>query len=136
MNMTHIIHNYYSTMDLDNVKKGGFLSKPEKIKMQINENGLLKVKGKRYLRLGKINLFDPVESKHISDSEFVGVLDTNTGEILCFDINRMYKEYIQSGANHVLTDDNRTYKICSQTKDIVMNTVLEQRRMNTISDFI
>lgn len=138
--MTELLHlDYFQPMSniLDESnKKKPFLSKPERIKMHIDENGLLKIKGKRYLRLGKINLFNPVESKHISGDEFVGILDTNTGEILCFDINKIYKEYIQSGIEHVETDDNKIYEITSQTKNIIMNVILQQKELNSNVDFV
>jgi len=138
--MKELLHsNYFKPMKdvFDKPeKKQPFLSKPEKIKMYIDENGLLKIKGKRYMRLGKINLFDPVESKHISEEEFVGIIDTNTGEILCFDINKIYKEYIQSGIEHVETNDKKIYEITSQTKNIVTNVILRRKQLNNNIDFV
>lgn len=121
--------DYFSPMiDLDEYEgTKGFLSKPEKLKMYIDEKGLLKVKGKRYLRLGKISLFDSVKDKSISSKKFVGILDTNTGEIQCFDINEIYEKYIQDGINKVRTPDDKTYNITTQTKEIVMNEINQRK---------
>lgn len=106
----------------------GFLSKPENLQLQIQENGRLTINGKRYLRLGKITLFNPVKSDHITPNKYVGILDTNTGQVLCFDIDTIYMEYIQKGIDTVNTNYNNTlttYAISNQTKKIVMDSMID-----------
>lgn len=132
MNMAQYIQfDYFRPIfDGGDNKKEAFLSKPEKVKLHIDGNGVLKVKGKRYLRLGKINLFDPVKGKNLSSREYVGILDTETGQVLCFDINEIYENYVQNGITQVCSPDARKYDITSQTKNIVMNTVMDQKIFN------
>lgn len=125
----YIQFDYFKPMFNDGTDpENAFLSNPEKVKLHIDENGLLKVKGKRYLRLGKINLFDPVQGEDISSRKFIGILDTSTGQVLCFDIKEIYEKYVQNGITQVRSPDQRTYGISSQTKEIVMNSVLDQKK--------
>lgn len=101
----------------------GFLSKPEQVIMNIDEHGILKIQNHRYLRLGKISLYDPLNSKSITNNEYVGILDTYTGEMLCFDINTVYKDYIQHGIDKVKGIDDKIFSITPQTQDIVINHI-------------
>ena len=131
MNMATLVkHDYFRPISPNDPKKDAFLTKSEKIKLNINDQGRLQVKGKRYLRLGKISLYDPVSSRPISPSEFVGILDTMTGEVQCFDINKVYEEYIQDGTEHINTGAGSTYRISEQTKEIVMSTIMERNKSN------
>ena len=114
--------NYFQSM-FDTNRKAPFLSKPEKVKLQISQDGTLSVKGKRFLRLGKIKLFDPVKGTNITDTEYVGILDTDTGQIQCFDIGVIYEEYIKKDIQLVFTNNQKRYSITDQTKQIIVNSL-------------
>lgn len=116
--------NYFQSMFDANInRKAPFLSKPEKVKLQISQDGTLSVKGKRFLRLGKIKLFDAVKGTNITDTEYVGILDTDTGEIQCFDIGVIYQEYIKKDIQLVFTKNEKRYSITDQTKQIIVNSL-------------
>lgn len=68
MNMNDYVQYEYlpSLFDPTPSKKRTFLSKPEKVKMFIGNNGTLNIKGQRYLKLGKIMLYDPIRSENIT----------------------------------------------------------------------
>ena len=132
MNPFQHIHLDYFNDCFEN-KPQGSLSTPEKLKLHITGDGTLSIKGKRYLRLGKITLFDPVKSKNITEKKYVGILDTATGEVLCFDINLVYKEYISKNKNFIHTHDNRKYEISLQTKDIVRNTIADDKQKHSLN---
>lgn len=61
----------------------------------IGNDGLLHISGsnnqKRYLRLGKISLFDAVKSTSITNEEYIGILDTLTGQLMCVDTETIRK---------------------------------------------
>lgn len=61
----------------------------------IGNDGLLHISGsnnqKRYLRLGKISLFDAVKSTCITNEEYIGILDTLTGQLMCVDTETIRK---------------------------------------------
>jgi len=134
MNITRYLQSDYigDYIDLDeNANANVFLAKPERVKMMIDENGHLKVKGKRYIRLGKIRLYDPVKQQNISNKEYVGIIDTESGEIQCFDIDDMYSHYIENNVG-IMQASDKQYKISDQTKDIVVNTMLERKHATHI----
>jgi hypothetical protein len=106
-----------------NKTKQGFLSQPEKLTLNINKNGVLKVKNKRYLRIGKISLHDTFKNRNITNVEYVGILDTHTGELLCFDIETVYNDYLTFGIDKVKTPDDRIYSISPHTQEIVRRHV-------------
>ena len=120
--LKHVHMNYFQSM-FDTNRKAPFLSKPEKVKLQISQDGTLSVKGKRFLRLGKIKLFDPVKGTNITDTEYVGILDTDTGQIQCFDIGVIYEEYIKKDIQLVFTNNQKRYSITDQTKQIIVNSL-------------
>jgi hypothetical protein len=125
--LQYIQYDYIGKYTDSEEKNTVVLSKPEKVKMVIEKNGLLKIKDKRYLRLGKISLYDPVKQQCITDKEYVGILDTDTGEIQCFDIDEIYSQYIEAGVG-IMRVANTKYKLTDQTKEIVMNNVHEKRQ--------
>lgn len=93
------------------------------LEIYIDEDGVLKIKNKRYMKLGKIELHDVIKEKPIQNTKYIGVLDTHTGKVLCFDIEQLYSKYLQRGEHTIHTTNGEVYSICLQTKKIVQNSI-------------
>lgn len=84
-----------------------------------NDTGKMEIDGSRYIRLGKVKLYDSLENKSLSPKKHIVILDTETQILHCFDIARLYDEYILTEKNHVFTKHN-TFNLSESTKSIVL----------------
>lgn len=132
MNITEFIQLNYFNLENKDESKMKNTPTPEStstpvltstnIQSSIDENGLLKMNGsERYLKLGIINLLDPIHQALPSSNKYLSVLDTETGTVICMSLANVYDECNQTGEFALKTNDDKVYRISSHTKEIILN---------------
>ena len=79
---------------------------------------------KRFLRLGKISLYNGVEERYFSDKQYMGILDTLNGRVVCVDLDTIYTECVQKN-NNTLSIGNMLFNITPETKKIVCDYIFK-----------
>lgn len=100
--------------------------KPNVVKSYVSENGTLEISDKkRFLRLGKISLYDGVNGQYLNDKEFMGILDTLNGRVVCVDLDTIYTECVQKN-NNTLSIGNMLFNITPETKKVVCDYIFNK----------
>lgn len=100
--------------------------KPNIVKSYVSENGTLEISDKkRFLRLGKISLYDGVNGQYLNDKEFMGILDTLNGRVVCVDLDTIYTECVQKN-NNTLSIGNMLFNITPETKKVVCDYIFNK----------
>jgi hypothetical protein len=98
------------------------------LKMRMGDSGTVEIKGQRYLKLGMIDLCDPIKGTNISNARYLGVLDTLTGKVLCLDMDVLYNDYILPN-NNVLSLRDYSFRLSKEIRDIVVNAISEREKV-------
>lgn len=100
--------------------------KPNVAKSYVSENGTLEMSdNKRFLRLGKISLYNGVDERYFSDKEYMGILDTLNGRVVCVDLDTIYTECVQKN-NNTLSIGNMLFNITPETKKVVCDYIFNK----------
>lgn len=78
----------------------------------------IRVSGRRFLKLGRITLYDGLNDCYITNNEYISILDTHTSELFCFDINNIDEKYLcdESG---IIKIKNIRFRLSKQIKNII-----------------
>jgi hypothetical protein len=98
------------------------------IKYRINpETGKVEIEGQRFLKLGKVELYDVIEDRNVDvDREkYIMILDTQTGTAYCFNIKELYHKYISQDRKYVESERGK-FKISKDAKAIVLGEIFTE----------
>ena len=98
---------------------------PQTIQYYIDEDtGQMHILGNRYIRLGKVQLHDSIEDTLFSEKKFIAILDTHLQILHCFDIKRLYDQYITSERDHAFTQHG-TFMLSDSTKSMILGEIFK-----------
>lgn len=93
---------------------------PQTIKYHIDpETGKMEIEGNRFIRLGKVQLYDSLEDKLLSQRKFIVILDTTSQILHCFDVKKLYNEFVVAEKNHAFTKHG-SFNLSESTKSMVL----------------
>ncbi len=104
------------------------LQKPKQsqtIKYYIDEEtGKMNVVGTRYIRLGKVQLHNSLLDEPLFEQKFIIILDTYTQILHCFDIEKLYNEYIVAEKDHAFTKHG-TFRLTDSTRSMILGEIFK-----------
>ncbi len=98
------------------------------VHVKMGEHGTITIAGQRYLKLGKINLYDPFKDTNVSNQQYIGVLDTFTGNVVCLDMDILYKQFIAQNKD-IVQSQRYTFNLSTEVKDIVVKAIIEREKV-------
>lgn len=81
--------------------------------------------GNRYIRLGKVQLHDALVDQPLLEQKFIIILDTHTQVLHCFDIEKLYNEYIVPEKDHAFTKHG-TFRLTDSTRSMVLGEMFNK----------
>lgn len=98
---------------------------PQTIQYYIDhDNGKVVITGKRYLRLGKIQLYDSLKDAHFDNEKYISILDTHTQILHCFNIKELYNNFIVKDKTSTATRYG-SFDLTESTKSIVLGEIFK-----------
>lgn len=98
---------------------------PQLLKYYIDhESGKVVITDKRYLRLGKLVLYDSIKDEPFDEDKYIAILDTHYQILHCFNVQHLYDNYVSKEKDRTTTRYG-SFDLSESTKSIVLGEIFK-----------
>lgn len=96
------------------------------IKFSIDsDSGKMTIDGERYLRIGKIQLYNSLDDSLFFNQKYLAILDTHLQILHCFEIDKLYNDFIAAEKVSPVTKHG-TFHLSDSARNMVLGEMFNK----------